>query len=176
MLFHLTSWLPIFSVNVTQIRRTYVGESFRLWTFSMACSSARPTWQPRARRVLEHKHTVGPSYTLSNACVLAQSRSSFVGGSMAMLLLWQRINGSCARRKSKMGWTETCRRVLGVTCNKPMRVPPAIPFKSQRIWLDELIFWQRVCSLRWDRCMTTLISNFKWLSLWPNNRDNSLME
>ena len=31
---------------------------------------------------------------------------------------------------------------------------------------DELIVWQRVCSLRWDRCMTTWNSNFKWLSLF----------
>ena len=44
-----------------------------------------------------------------------------------------------------MGWSETCRcGVLGIACNKPMRVPSPIPFKSQ---LDELIFWQRVFSL-----------------------------
>ena len=29
---------------------------------------------------------------------------------------------------------------------------------------DELIIWQCVCSLRWDRC--TWISNFKWPGLW----------
>ena len=52
------------------------------------------------------------------------------------------------------------RSFLGVTCNKPMRVPSLIP---------SLIFWQCVCGLRWDRCMTTWISNFKWLNLWPNN-------
>ncbi len=31
---------------------TYVGDSFMLLTFSTACSSAKPTWQPKARRVL----------------------------------------------------------------------------------------------------------------------------
>ena len=88
---------------------------------------------------------------VSNACVLEQSRSSFVGGSTAMLLSWRRINGSCARRKSKKGWAETRRCVLGLTCNKPMRVPPPIPFKNQRIGLDQLVFWHWVCSLHWDR-------------------------
>ena len=63
-----------------------------------------------------------------------------MGGSMAMLLLWWRINYPCVRRKSELGWSETCRCVLGVTCNKPMRLPSSIPFKSLCIWLDELIF------------------------------------
>ena len=48
----------------------------------------------------------------------------------AVLLLWRWINELWARRKSKMGRSETCRCVLGITCNKPMRVPPAIPFKD----------------------------------------------
>ena len=43
-------------------------------------------------------------------------------------VLWR-----CCWCKSKMGWSETRRCVLIVTCNKPMTVPPAIPFKSQRI-------------------------------------------
>ena len=36
----------------------------------------------------------------------APSASSFVGGSMAMSLFYRRKNYSCARRKSKKGWSE----------------------------------------------------------------------
>ena len=36
----------------------------------------------------------------------AQNAITFVGGSMAMLLLWRRINTFCAQRNSKMGWSE----------------------------------------------------------------------
>ena len=43
---------------------------------------------------------------------------------------------------------------------------------------EELIFWQRVCSLWWDRFMTTWISNFKCSVdgqiIWPNSPWNSV--
>ena len=66
----------------------------------------------------------------------APNGSSFVGGSLALLLLYRRIKDSCARHKSKMGWPDIRRCILGVTCNKPMRVPSPIPFKShERIWI-----------------------------------------
>ena len=43
------------------------------------------------------------------------------------------INDSCARRKSKMGWSEVARCGLGVTCNKPIRASSHIPFKSRAL-------------------------------------------
>ena len=75
----------------------------------------------------------------------APSASSFVGGSMAMLLVYRR---------------EKCK------LPSPLRAMSA--FES-----DELIFWQRVCSLRWDRCMTTWFqtSNGSVFGqiIWPNS-------
>ena len=69
--------------------------------------------------------------------------------------------------------TRSC--VLGVTCNKPMRVPSSISSKSQRIWTWRVdILTSPLQSPL--RQMHDHISNFKWLSLWPNNIPNSHME
>ena len=55
----------------------------------------------------------------------ARNVRNFLGGSLALLLLCRRLNYS---------WSETRRCVLGVTCNKPMRVQSPIPFKRDHIW------------------------------------------
>ena len=53
-----------------------------------------------------HKSQLGPYFNGLKRKWEAPSASSFVGGSMAMLLFYRRINDSCARRKSKKGWSE----------------------------------------------------------------------
>ena len=60
---------------------------------------ASPPHQPPSSRLL----STSTLHALLPPRRLPQNGSGFVGGSMAMLLLWRRINDSCARRKSKMG-------------------------------------------------------------------------
>ena len=85
----------------------------------------------------------GPILTVWNASGKAQSASSFVGGSTALSLFYRRINDACAMAQVSKGlvWSSliTRRCGLGVTCNKPMRVPAPIPFKShERIWIGRV--------------------------------------
>ena len=47
----------------------------------------------------------------------------------------------------------TRRSVLGVTCNKPMFYLPSPLRAMSAFQLNDLIFWQLVCSLRWGRCI-----------------------
>ena len=89
------------------------------------------------------KQPLGPILTVWNASGKAQSASSFVGGSTALSLFYRRINDACAAAQASKGlvWSSliTRRCGLGVTCNKPMRVPAPIPFKShERIWIGRV--------------------------------------
>ena len=52
-----------------------------------------------------HWH-IGPYFNGLKRKWEAPNASSFVGGSMAMLLFYRRINYSCAWHKSKKGWSE----------------------------------------------------------------------
>ncbi len=60
------------------------------------------------------KHILGPILTIWNASVKARSASNFVGGSRRCCYFPGGINGSCARRKSKMGWSEVASLFIGV--------------------------------------------------------------
>ena len=77
---------------------------------------------------------IGPYFSGLERKWEAQSASSFVGGSTALSLFYRRINDTCVAAqvsKGLVGSSLVTRRCgLGVTSNKPMRVPAPIPFKS----------------------------------------------
>ena len=92
---------------------------------------------------LAHTRYFGPYFNGLKRKWEAQSASSFVGGSTALSLFYRRINDTCVAAQVSKGlvWSSlvTRRCGLGVTSNKPMRVPAPIPFKShERIWIGRV--------------------------------------
>ena len=92
----------------------------------------------------------------------APSASSFVGGSTALSLFYRRINDTCVAAQVSKGlvWSSlvTRRCGLGVTSNKPMRVPAPIPFKShERIWIGRV----DILTARLQSPMRQMHMNFK---------------
>lgn len=51
---------------MNNVWHTHFAESFRFVTFSAARSSATPTWQPNARRVLQHTHQITAWWEIGN--------------------------------------------------------------------------------------------------------------
>ena len=92
---------------------------------------------------------------------------------------WEKISVTVAiimvdkwLNESKMGWSETRRCVLGVTCTKPMRVPSS---SHERIWT-----WRvDILTLRLQSLLRQMHDHMnlklQMAHLWPNNRPNSNM-
>ena len=127
------SWSFSFAIHPWTVRKVYRKASFPL-DFSLNILYRHRAQDTATASFNEDPQDCGPYFNSLKRKWEAPNASSFVGVSMAMLLLYRRLNYSCARRKSKMGiWA-----LFGHNnkSNKSMRVPSPIPFKShERIWI-----------------------------------------
>ena len=98
------------------VRNIYI--HFKSWTWNwcwltLNVGSGKPqvqcvslnTKKTNHFRQSSRRHS-GPYFNGLKRSAKAWNVETVVGGSMAMLLLWRRINYFCARRKSKKGWSE----------------------------------------------------------------------
>jgi hypothetical protein len=105
---------------------------------------------------------IGPYFNGLKRKWEAPRARSFVGGSMAMSLFYRRKKWLLrpAQIEKELVWSSliTRRCGLGVSCNKPMRVPAPIPFKShEHIWI-----WRvDILTARLQSPMRQMHMNFK---------------